>query len=105
MLINKTIIILIIVLCIVSGISGISIPQNPEKEKLVEKSKYLFNFSEIKLIWDEIAQKYIHFVKIDLFMPVAAVLAGTFIVVGIDFFLKRRTNNVIKRISSFIKDK
>lgn len=105
MLINKTLIVLIIVLCTVGGISGISIPQNQEKNSLIEKNKMFFNFQEIKSIWDNMSARYINIAKIDLFAPFAVVFAGTAIIIGIDFFLRRRTDNVIKRFSSHFKNK
>lgn len=63
--------------------------------------------SEISNAWNRISSQYLTFriPEFDLAGTAALALFGTVIVFGADFYIRRRTENVIKRLFTHNKDK
>lgn len=106
MLINKTLIILLISLI---TFAGFSLFLNNNGIDANNKEEILLNISNASNSLQVMAKKYfklnLGFSSFDLVKPILLVCAGTILVIGIDFAMRRRLSNVIKRFRSQIKNR
>lgn len=108
MLFNKTLIILIISLVSFAAVSQFLLINNSHDPSSY-REEIASNISTINLSFGNMVKKYVNinfdFAGFDFLKPFVLVCCGTILLLGIDFTMRRRISDAIKRFRSQTKDR
>lgn len=108
MLFNKTLIILIIALVSFAGISQFLFINN-SADKSAYRDEIASSVSTTNLSFENMVKKYVNinfdFAGIEFLKPFMLVCCGTILLLGIDFTMRRRISDAIKRFRSQTKNR